>query len=287
MKISSFLGVDIGVVRGRGWLLNSVGRFFPPSMPDRRARCSLTELPLAQPRIFFQMNYIVSNSQMAASPTPKLVVVVGATGNQGGSVARRFLRAGPDRFHVRGLTRDTNSLASQALITLGADMVQADLYDCDSLKAAFRGASVIFSVTNYWEPFAPHNLESSKLEAVKLGFGTVRSYAGYMEATAGRNIADAAASTVDTLDGNGLIVSTLSHARRCSGGKFQELYHFDAKADVFPFYVRERHPNLAAKMRCVHTGYFMTSHRILPQLWLAKVFYPSYDSRRHPLGRHC
>jgi hypothetical protein len=203
--------------------------------------------------------------------TPKLVVVVGATGNQGGSVARRFLREGGDRFHVRGLTRDTASGPARELAALGAELVRADLDDVGSLRAAFEGASVIFSVTNYWEPFFPHRIEASRAQVAKLGLGGVREYAGRVEAAQGRNIADAAAATVNSLDANGFIASTLSHAGECSEGRFKELYHFDAKAEVFPRYVKEKHPGLAAKMSCVQTGYFMTSHQILPDSYFAKV----------------
>lgn len=203
------------------------------------------------------------------STSPKTVVVVGATGNQGGSVARRFLREGPNRFHVRGLTRDPSSASARALAALGADMVHADLNDPASLRTAFQGANVIFSVTNYWEPFLPPNIEASRARVQALG-GGVRAYAGRVEAAQGRNIVDAAA-TLDSLDDNGFIVSTLSHAGRCSGGRFTELYHFDAKAEVFPDYVRDKYPRLAAKMSCVQTGFFMSSHQILPDSYLAKT----------------
>lgn len=210
---------------------------------------------------------------------PKLVVVVGSTGNQGGSVARRFLREGRDRFRVRGLTRDPGSGPARELAALGAEMVRADLNDVQSLEAAFEGANVIFSVTNYWEPFFPHKIEASRAQVEALGLGGVREYAGHLELAQGRNIADAAAATVDSLDANGFIASTLSHAGRCSGRRFKELYHFDAKAEVFPYYVKEKHPELAAKMSCVHTGYFMTSHRILPNSYFVKVGQPYFFVR--------
>ncbi|KAL1873163.1 hypothetical protein Daus18300_003982 [Diaporthe australafricana] len=214
------------------------------------------------------------------STSPKLVVVVGATGNQGGSVARRFLREGRDRFRVRGLTRGPGSGPARELAALGAEVVHADLNDVGCLAAAFEGASVIFSVTNYWEPFLPSNIGASRARARALGLGKgVREYAGRVEAAQGRNVADAAAATVGSLDGNGFVASTLSHAGRCSGGRFGDLYHFDAKAEVFPFYVREKHPRLAAKMSCVQTGFFMTSHQILPDSYLAKMQDGSFEMR--------
>lgn len=84
-------------------------------------------------------------------------------------------------------------------------------------------------------------------------------------------MADAAATVVDTLLPNGFLVSTLSHAGRCSQGIFQELYHSDAKADIFPDYVNDKYPALAAKMSCIQTGYLFTSYRLIPDLYLKKV----------------
>jgi hypothetical protein len=195
----------------------------------------------------------------------KLVVVVGATGNQGGSVARRFLQ--DPRYAVRGLTRDTSSAAAQELAALGAEVVGADLDDVKSLEAAFAGANVIFSVTNYWEPFFRPDCRA---KAQELGI-TCRQYAYDVEVRQGKNIADAAATAADSLDDNGFLVSTLSHATKCSGGKIKDLYHYDSKADVFPDYVAATHPKLAAKMSCIHTGFFTTSHRILPDSYFKKV----------------
>ncbi|KAK1776544.1 hypothetical protein QBC45DRAFT_395101 [Copromyces sp. CBS 386.78] len=203
----------------------------------------------------------------------KLVVVVGATGNQGGSVARRFLQ--DPRYAVRGLTRNTSSPASQALAALGVEMVTADLRDGQSLDAAFAGANIIFSVTDYWEPFfSPDYRKIAK----EMGI-SCRQYAYEIEYCQGRRIADAAAKVVDTLDDNGFIVSTLSHARNCSGGKFTDLYHFDSKADIFPDYVFEKHLALAAKMSCVQTGFFMSSHAILPNSYFRKQADGSFHMR--------
>lgn len=194
----------------------------------------------------------------------KLICVVGATGNQGGSVAQRFLK--DPRFRVRGLTRDTTSDAAKRLAEQGIEVVRADLDDVESLKSAFKGANVIFSVTNYWEPFFRPDCRA---KARELGV-TCRKYAYDVEYSQGKNIADAAAG-VDTLDANGFLVSTLSHAERCSGGAYKELYHYDAKAAVFPDYLEEMHPDLAAKASWIQTGYFNTSHRILPNSYFAKV----------------
>ncbi|KAF2101146.1 NAD(P)-binding protein [Rhizodiscina lignyota] len=198
----------------------------------------------------------------------KLICVIGATGNQGGSVARRFLK--DPEYHVRGITRNPHSPAAQQLAEVGVEIVQADLDDVKSLESAFAGAHVIFSVTNFWEPFFRPDCRTN---AQELGI-SCNKYAYNVELQQGKNIADAVATTIDSLASNGFLVSTLSHARKCSGGAFQEAYHFDAKADVFPYYVQEHYPALAKKMSCIQTGFFTSSYKLLPTAYLAKVWLP-------------
>jgi hypothetical protein len=67
------------------------------------------------------------------------------------------------------------------------------------------------------------------------------------------------------------IASTSSSVNKCSKGTYKELWHFDSKADVFPDYVKERHPKPAAKMSRLQTGYFMTSWKLAPGNYLGKV----------------
>lgn len=136
-----------------------------------------------------------------------------------------------------------------------------------SLKHALKDANVIFSVTNYWEPFFRPDCRQN---ASGLGISPAR-FAYDVEYQQGKNIADAAAATCNSLDSNGFLVSTLSHAAKSSQGKFMKLYHFDSKADIFPFYVREKYPDLAAKMSCIQTGYFYTSFNILPDSYFGKA----------------
>ena len=77
------------------------------------------------------------------------VLVIGATGQQGGAVARHLLR---DGWEVRALVRNPNKEEARALRKQGAQLVQGDLYDRASLAAALRGAYGVFSVQNYWLP---------------------------------------------------------------------------------------------------------------------------------------
>lgn len=85
----------------------------------------------------------------------KIIAVTGATGAQGGGLARAILGDRAGGFAVRALTRKPDSDSAQALAALGADVVAADLDDTRSLRAAFEGAHGAFCVTNFWEHFSP------------------------------------------------------------------------------------------------------------------------------------
>jgi uncharacterized protein YbjT (DUF2867 family) len=77
-----------------------------------------------------------------------VVLVTGATGQQGGAVARQLL----SREHkVRALTRKPQGESAKALAASGAEVVAGDLDDVGSLEKALRGAWGVFSVQNTWE----------------------------------------------------------------------------------------------------------------------------------------
>lgn len=81
---------------------------------------------------------------MATVPTNSdPVLVTGATGRQGGAVARTLLTSGTP---VRALVRDMNSEGAKALDALGASLVLGNLNDRESLLAAAGGARAVFSV---------------------------------------------------------------------------------------------------------------------------------------------
>jgi uncharacterized protein YbjT (DUF2867 family) len=73
------------------------------------------------------------------------VVVLGATGRQGGAVARHLLA---DGWQVRALTRRPDSPASRRLSALGAEVRRVDLNEPDSLRGVFDNAYGTFSVQN-------------------------------------------------------------------------------------------------------------------------------------------
>lgn len=86
---------------------------------------------------------------------PKLITVFGATGNQGGAVARSLLK-NPE-FRVRGITRNSDADASKALNALGIEMVQANGLKSDEMKAAFKGSWGMFLNINSDDKVSLHS----------------------------------------------------------------------------------------------------------------------------------
>lgn len=81
-------------------------------------------------------------------PKPITVLVAGATGRQGGAVARVLLDEG---HRVRALTRRPTSRAAAELHLLGADLVEGDLQDRAAIARAAEGADGFFLVTTPFE----------------------------------------------------------------------------------------------------------------------------------------
>lgn len=135
------------------------------------------------------------------------VLVTGATGAQGGSVARHLLSTG--RYKVRCLTRNPDSSAAMALKQAGAEIVRGDLNEPASLRPVVRDCDAAFGVTNYWEH-------------------------GEREFTQGCNLVDA----IRHSNVQHTILSTLPHTRLLSGGRLK-VPHFDSKARIEE-YAREK-----------------------------------------------
>ena len=73
----------------------------------------------------------------------RIILVTGATGQQGGAVARHLLKEG---WKVRALTRDAGQEKALALEGVGAEVVQGNLNDPASVEAAVDGVYGVFSV---------------------------------------------------------------------------------------------------------------------------------------------
>jgi uncharacterized protein YbjT (DUF2867 family) len=148
----------------------------------------------------------------------KIIAVVGATGVQGGGLARAILADPSGGFSVRAITRDPNKDNAKALAAKGAEVVSANLDDVESLKKAFAGAHGVFGVTNFWEHFS-----------------------GEKEKAQAKNIAEAAKAA----GVKHVIWSTLEDTRKLMSADdkrmpmLQEKYrvpHFDAKAEADAFF---------------------------------------------------
>jgi uncharacterized protein YbjT (DUF2867 family) len=80
--------------------------------------------------------------------TDRIILISGATGQQGGATARALAGKG---FKLRALTRNPDSDAAKALAAAtGAELVKGELDDEASLKAALAGAWGAYAVQNTW-----------------------------------------------------------------------------------------------------------------------------------------
>ncbi|KAL8953918.1 MAG: hypothetical protein Q9222_000205 [Ikaeria aurantiellina] len=137
----------------------------------------------------------------------KLLTVFGATGQQGGSILQYLLK-NPDvlkGWRLRGTTRDVEKPAAVALKDAGVEMVQADMDDEASLKAAVAGSYAVFAMTNYWEKASPD-----------------------VEIAQGKAMADASVAAGAEL----IVWASLPDVTAMTDGKLPGVKHFDSKAVV-------------------------------------------------------
>ena len=85
----------------------------------------------------------------------KIIAVFGATGAQGGGLARAILNDKQSEFSVRAITRDPSSDKAKELASLGAELAAADIDDSASMKKALDGAYGAYFVTFFWAHFSP------------------------------------------------------------------------------------------------------------------------------------
>jgi len=77
----------------------------------------------------------------------KTVLVTGATGRQGGAVARHMLLQG---WKLRALSRHPEGREAQSLAHRGVEVIQGDLEDPASIARAAEGVYGIYSVQDFW-----------------------------------------------------------------------------------------------------------------------------------------
>ncbi|GKT41492.1 NmrA-like family domain-containing protein 1 [Colletotrichum spaethianum] len=179
----------------------------------------------------------------------KLIVICGVTGNQGRSVAQEFLKEAG--WKVRGITRDATKPDSVALASQGVEIVEGNLDNFETLKAAFQGANAIFGNTIF--PFAL-GASSPQLRPNQ----SLPEWCYELEVQQGKNLVDAAAE-VDSLEI--FVWSTLSAAKKWSAGKYKNIYHFDSKAAVVE-HIESAHPDLFKKTSFLELGLFMTNWKM-------------------------
>ncbi|KAF3074025.1 NmrA family domain-containing protein 1 [Trichoderma lentiforme] len=189
----------------------------------------------------------------------KLIVVVGATGNQGGSVADVFLST--PGWRVRALTRNPSSAKAKALASRGAEVVAADMDVPSTLEPALQGANAVFLVSDFWGLYGdPANKDKAKPGQ------PLNVWAADHEVQQLKNVIDIVAK-LPTLER--FVYSSLSNATRWSFGKYTHVYHFDSKARAED-YARETYPELWAKTSIFQAGWFLSNFIVNPILEFVK-----------------
>jgi uncharacterized protein YbjT (DUF2867 family) len=100
----------------------------------------------------------------------KIIAVVGATGAQGGGLVRAILDDKEGGFAVRAITRDANTEKARELAKLGAEVVEANVDDKESIKKAFAGAYGAYCVTFFWDHFSPDKEKQSARNMAEAAF---------------------------------------------------------------------------------------------------------------------
>ncbi|NXK31210.1 NMRL1 protein, partial [Piprites chloris] len=148
----------------------------------------------------------------------KLIVVFGATGAQGGGVARALLD--DETFRVRAVTRSPRKKAAEELKRRGAEVVKADQDDEPSLEQALAGAYGAFVVTNFWE----HCSKEQEIEQ-------------------GKRLADLS----KRLGLHHVVFSGLENVHQLTGGRL-EVLHFDGKGVVEEYFQRTGVPTTVIRL---------------------------------------
>lgn len=132
-----------------------------------------------------------------SSPS-KLIVVTGATGQQGSSVVDWLLKEPAGKYTIRAVSRNASSEKSKALAAKGIEVVQADLSSLEETTAAFKDAWGVFGLTQFYE----HGYEGEQLHGKNI-----------VEAAKAANVKHLVWSTVDGREGECKAISWTSKAQ--------------------------------------------------------------------------
>lgn len=163
----------------------------------------------------------------------KIIAVLGATGSQGGGLVRAILSDQNSEFSVRAVTRNSQSEKARELADLGAEVIEADLDDPQSLAKAFEGAYAAYLVTFFWEHFSP---EKEMAEAKALA----------------QAVKDAGVKHViwSTLEDTRKFVPLENDRMPTLQGKYK-VPHFDAKGESNHFFT-----DLQVPVTLLHTSFY-------------------------------
>jgi hypothetical protein len=151
---------------------------------------------------------------MTSNAHKRIIVVLGSTGNQGKGVVSSVLRDNRELWNVRAVTRDVNSVSAQHLLSdlqtpdQRLSLMKGDIFDIESLKAAFSGAYGVFAVTSEHTSRMIENEHDLK-----------------QELQSGKNIISAA----KICRIQHFVFSSLPDMKRATSGRFDKLFHMDHK----------------------------------------------------------
>jgi uncharacterized protein YbjT (DUF2867 family) len=117
-------------------------------------------------------------------PKSEVILITGATGKQGGAVARHLLAEGA---RIRAVTRKPESPAARALASQGVEVVAADFEDEAAMTRAVQGVWGMFAVQNTWEAGVEREERQGKLVAELARKAGVQHYVYTSVASAQRN----------------------------------------------------------------------------------------------------
>lgn len=126
----------------------------------------------------------------------KIIVVTGATGNQGGAVVRHLMTSG---FTIKAVSRNLQGKGADKLRQMGVEVVYGDLDMPETLTPILKGAYGVYSVQNNW---------TSSID---------------VEITQGKSLADAA----NAAGVKHFVYSSVGGADRQTG-----IPHFDSKGEI-------------------------------------------------------
>lgn len=202
-------------------------------------------------------NVSAQERSFAVEMPQMLLVVLGATGAQGGAVLRHFARNCKD-FRLRGITRNPTSTKSKELSAIDVEMVKADLNDKASLALAFDEATHIFANIDSVEPIIESMQQSNLLKPGQTPF----ERGAELEKLQARNLIEASAAS-PTLER--IIWSTLPGVSAKSGAKYTKVTHFDAKAEIAEMFMT--HEVLKSKVSFLFVGLYFDMPLRVPELY--------------------